>query len=190
MVSVINTQCSNFAVLATERSDCKLGGEDSEASPSTVSGQYLDHNRPFTCSQGHLTAWHYCFYTSTITESGIYQAFFRVWRPTTQSDFTLIHSHHLAVPINHNILSTNTTLRCDTEVLEADEYVSVLRGDILGVYMPNMSPLYVTFTGGVSSRIYYDTRGQRLAETEKSVSVRSLRESPRLGIHLYADIGT
>lgn len=191
MIRVINTHCSAFAIPATERPDCILGAENSEAiSPSAVSGQYLDRDRPLACSQGHLTTWHYCFYTSTVSESGSYQASFRVWRPTTQADaYTLVHSYSLSVTIDHATVRTNTTLTCDIEVLEANEYVPVIQGDILGVYIPEVAPLNVTYMGRSTSGVYHDTRGEQSAETEKSVSLRSLRRRGGLGIHLYADIG-
>ena len=152
-------------------------------------GQYLDLQHPAPCT-GNLTAWHFCFYTSSVVEGNLYSIYFRVWRPTNGNAWKHVHQYQLNLRAGGQSGSNTGLLVCENVALNPQEYFRVQQNDILGVYLPvlvNSLPIIAEDVRG--SQLYYDTRQNFEPFTDDRVQRNNLREILLLALHLDADIG-
>lgn len=108
---------------------CILGSENiQQTSVNTMPGLYLDTSHPVMC-QGQLTQWQLCHYRITFTRQ--YQALLQVWREESIDQYTLIGTSMQTVTTS----SRDDEFMCMNYSLTQNEYIKVLQGDIVGVYL-------------------------------------------------------
>lgn len=128
---------NNFAVLATSSvlaENCTLGSENiQQTSASTMPGLYLDTNHPTMC-QGLLTQWQLCHYSISVMRQRQYQAVLQVWRnDASGGQYTLIGASTQTTTISDTLSDEEFT--CTNYSLTQNEYIPVLEGDVIGVYL-------------------------------------------------------
>ena len=173
---------------------CLLGNSVTESREYTIAGGYLDIDHPATCA-GLLTGWNLCYHTGALQTAYPYNAYLRVWKPIGDSNYTLVHDHHVALTFN----STRDEVVCISEEVEdVGEQLQVMPGYITGVYTPHRNfrgqdldtPLsvYGVTNGG---RLIYDGRRKIAAYRGDDIEITDSRvvEVADVVLHAYANIG-
>ena len=91
--------------------------------------------------EGTLTAWNYCYYTSESEPSGTFSAHFGVWRPSGYG-YDLIGSYHNSTLVYDELVYDGSEVApavvCVTEETDQEASISVLRGDVVGAFLPDV----------------------------------------------------
>lgn len=152
-----------------------------------MTGHYLNLQHPATCS-GNLTAWHYCYYSGSITRTTTYSVTLNVWRPRGDGvTFDRVDRTFLNIELSP-AGGTSELLICDTHA-EPDP-VAVQPGDVIGFYSAPFpgTPLYITSENVPGFTLHEDTRSSISAFFSPTITRNDTIEVP-LGLHLTADIG-
>ena len=169
--------------------DCILGNQVGPVSRHTTGGQYIDLLHPVQCS-GDLIAWHFCYYSEDITQSGMHIVFFRVWRPANENNLDRVYEHTQEMDLDPSA----DGFVCVDVPLDPDNYFEVVENDRLAVYIARTNtlgrPLHIISSGTTGFGLFRDNRdGGFVSFSSEVVATTDLQEMLDLGLHLYADIG-
>lgn len=161
-------------------------GESVEPTEAFITnGQYVNLNDPASCS-GNLTAWHFCYYRSSIdTTAPTYSVYLRVWRNRQGNTYNLVSTAEVRGNPNQNA----GDLVCVDATLTEDQYIPVQQGDVIAVYLPFTIPTVSVLASepAVVQELHQDMRGSTaFSSTEFRRS--DLRIVNTYGLHLQADI--
>ena len=179
----------NYSIIIIGQIQQLNGGSNPPPStPYTNSGTFINTNSPISAQSNAnaITSWHYCYYPSAAADSQLtYTATVGVWRLNTAtnqyellpgSDFTL----------SEQPKSTLAVIVCRTENLQAQDYVSVQMGDVVGVSLPEQNPLPMVAT---------DTTGFGLQvvnvpiNAPAALQAAALNNAPDMALHLFPTVG-
>ena len=172
-------------VVGGASAQCTIGDAVEPTQSADVSGQFVNLNDPATCS-GNLTAWHFCYYRSSIdNDSSIYQLYFKVWRNVQGNSYALVST----IKIQDSPVLNSENVICMYVPLPVDQYVPVERGDVIAVYTPFTLPTVsvLAMQPAVTQELYQDTRGISAFDATR-FSRSDLRPENMYGLHLQADI--
>lgn len=164
---------------------CTIGETVQPTEAFITNGQYVNLNDPATCS-GNLTAWHFCYYRSSIdTGSSMYNIYLRVWRNVQGNTYNLVSNAAVRGSPNLNV----GDVICIDALIAEDQYVQVEQGDVIAVYIPFTIPTVSILASqpAVVQELHQDTRGSA-AFTATEFSRNDLRLESTYGLHLQADI--
>ena len=170
---------------ATEAGECTLGDIVEPTIPFIAGGQYVNLDSPATCS-GNLTAWHYCYYRSSIdSTSTTYSLWFRVWRKNGGNTYDLVSNYTVAGSPNR----AAGNVVCEDVLLAENEFTAVEEGDVIAVYIPfSLDTVSVLPFRPTTGRVHHDTRGSSAFLENQFQRNEDLNRDIALGMHLYADI--
>ena len=169
--------------IAAVSGQCMIGNEVQPTEAITTNGQYVNLNNPATCS-GNLTAWHFCYYRSSIdTGSLMYSIYLRVWRNVQGNTYNLISNAEVRGSPNLNA----GDVICIDALIAEDQYVQVEQGDVIAVYMPFTIPTVSILASAVVQELHQDMRGS-VAFSATQFNRNDLRIVNTYGLHLQADI--
>ena len=173
--------------IVSESATCTIGPQDlTETSPSTISGLYINVDHPAACD-GFLTVWHLCYYAPRRNGERNYQLQLQVWRQDTADDSTYVQEGKTTRTIRIPRRQPSNDFQCMDVELSEDEYISVMEGDLLGVYIPNNNDILPVVSNAESqSQLHYFVPALTIP-TDISLSQQSLRQGNAL--HLTAEIG-
>lgn len=172
-------------ITVTEAGECTLGDTVEPNIPFIASGQYINLDSPAVCS-GNLTAWHYCYYRSSIDSTSLtYSLWFRVWRNSGGNTYSLVSTY----PVDDVPNRAAGNVICEDIFLAENEFIAVEEGDIIAVYIPfSLDTVSVlAFRPSSGQRVHQDTRGSG-AFFQNQFQRNDLNRDISLGMHLYADI--
>ena len=155
-----------------------------EGNHYTERGQFLDLDHPLPCT-GTLVSIQYCFYTDDFSDDERHSFTFRIYRlesTVLQQIYQSERSFDDDIP--------DRSFICHNYVYSENEYVDVMEGDIIGVYLPTFSPhLNVVGTDVTGSNVYKDTRWFLPSQAlDPNVPLSSLTELANTTIHFSAVI--
>ena len=159
--------------------------EQTEGSHYTERGQFLDLDHPLPCS-GSLVSIQYCFYTDEFSDDDHERHSFtlRIYRlesTVLQQIYQVERAINMEIP-DHSFV-------CHNYIYSNEEYVDVMEGDIIGVYLPSFScHLNVVGTDVTGFSVYKDTRIIPTQALDPNVPLSSLTEVTNTTIHLSAII--
>lgn len=153
----------------------------------------MDLDNPLTCS-GSIVAWHYCFYTDNIMDleeeeiNVQYTSYFRVYRNISATELQRVHDVETSLPLTERQVRRDSFL-CYENMLEQDQYLDVLEGDILAAYLPTLFPPLLLVGTDTQRKLYFDTRIFGTPFAAQTLPRASLAAINNRVIHLYADVG-
>ena len=173
------------------KADCQFGSNGNEGSAeTTLRGQFVDLDNPLTCS-GSIVAWHFCFYTDNVVnvqEQVLYTAHFRVYRSVASNQLQRVHDVQRGLPLSM-LEGREVLFLCFDDVLEQDQYLDVLEGDILAVFIPVIFPPLLLVGTNTQGRVYRDIRSTGAPFRDLTLPISGLMMLQNYTIHLYADVG-
>ena len=174
-----------LAAVAGASAQCTIGDAVQPTRSADIRGQLVNLNNPATCS-GNLTAWHFCYYRSSIdNDSSTYQIYFNVWRNVQGNSYELVS--RIQIQGSPDLNAGNVI--CVDANLSEDQYVPVEQGDVIAVYTPFTLPTVsvLALQPAVPQELFQDTRGVS-AFSANQFSRNDLRPENMYGLHLQADI--
>ena len=169
---------------------CKVGEDPGRSREAFRTGNFLNLQSPSPCS-GNLTAWTYCYHSSSVIEDGRYSLTFRVWRQsaTDSSRYDRVHQYFLSVDLQASSISEPFV--CETVSLTPDEYFAVETKDVLGFFSTTFfsRPLYITSDDVIGYTLHEDNRNSFEQFNAQSITMSDMLELQAVGLHLSANIG-
>ena len=164
---------------------CSGGSNPPPFTPSLNSGIYLNTGNAITCTDT-ITSWHYCYYPSAASDSQLtYTATLGVWRlNAAMNQYELLPGSEYILQLVQPV-STPAKIFCKTEILQAQDYVRVQTGDIIGVSLPTQNPLPLV----ASDATGYSLMMNSVLNTPATLQSASLSEGTNMALHLYPTIG-
>ena len=172
------------------KADCQFGSSGNEGSADTsLRGQFVDLENPLMCS-GSIVAWHFCFYTDNVNvqEETPYTARFRVYRSVAANMLQRVHDVQRGFLMNQ-LESREAEFLCFDDVLGEDQYLDVLEGDILAVFIRVIFPPLLLVGTNTEGRVYRDIRRPGAPFRDLTLPISGLMMLHNHTIHLYADVG-
>lgn len=172
------------------RGNCQYGSQLAEGSNDMNKKQYVDLDHPLTCS-GSLVSLHFCFYTDTIETQSLYRFYFRIYRGDRAVSLRQIYHLEVGIDIQPNAVDEQS-LFCISHNYTEDEYVDVLAGDYMAVYVPStQKPLYVVGSDIPGYTLYSDTRRSINAQFFLSSTIYPsyLSAVDNMAMHISANVG-
>jgi len=172
------------------KADCQFGSNGNEGSADTsLRGQFVDLENPLTCS-GSIVAWHFCFYSDNVNvqEEGPYTARFRVYRSVAANMLQRIHDVQRGLLLSQ-LEGREAKFLCFDDALEQDQYLNVLEGDILAIFIPVIFPPLLLVGTNTEERVYRDIRSTGAPFRDLTLPISGLMMLENHTIHLYADVG-
>ena len=151
--------------------------------PSGIRGQFLDLLNPASCD-GTLTSLSLCF-PLILSSQEPQKLLLRIWR-RQPTDRRLLIAGNIALKIAPlNQLSGQSSGDCIMQDLELMNHVDVIRGDVLGVVLPNQDlSTFAVISDGINvSGLYQDTRSNLEHSQPLALSNLILRGNLTLNIH-------
>lgn len=172
---------------SVQAENCVLGSENiQETTASTMPGLYLDTSHPVTC-QGQLIEWQLCHYGIFTIRQRQYQAFLQVWRNDASIDqYTLVGASVKTATITF----FDNQFMCTNYSLMQNEYIPVLQGDVIGVYLEprNQDDTALMAVGTTNSGdflLYTD----QAAPSDSTLQLSGLSRVDGVRMHISVSIG-
>ena len=173
-------------MLRVQTESCILGSENiQQTSMNTMPGLYLDTSHPVTC-QGQLTQWQLCHYRILTIRQRWYQAILQVWRNESIGQYTLIGASIQTATIT----LFDDQFMCINYTLTQSEYIPVLQGDIIGVYLEprsqDNSALTVVGTANPEDFLFHTDQA---SSSDSMLQLSGLSRVDGVRMHMSVSIG-
>ena len=146
----------------------------------------MDLDHPLTCS-GSLVSLKFCFYTEDLIDNERHMFYLRIYRRESE---VLERVHLMEKEVMGPSESSSQSFICREHIYASGEYVPVLEGDIIAVYLPSLTrALEVVGTNIPGVSLYKDTRFITTQAFSTTVTESSLEEMPNTALHFSAVIG-
>ena len=143
-----------------------------------MDGTILDTSNTATCA-GHITSWHYCYYSSAAVAGQTHSMTVAAWR-LEGGTYQLVQG--TARMLTLSPVQTLAKVFCVEEVLDPADYATVSMGDVIGVVLPSTNPIPVISSNTGSSLMRHpQTRTTNLLGSEFTTL-------PDSALHLYAKL--
>ena len=132
-----------------------------------------------------ITSWHYCYYTSEVSDGETYTMTVAVWRlDTSTNTYRVTAGSSRTISLVHT--ATFAKIFCMEEILGSADSVFVMENDLIGVVLPSSNPIPVISSDSSSS--------SSLMRHSQSVSAADLLSSEftslsGTALHLYGNLG-
>ena len=172
-------------MLRVQTESCILGSENiQQTSMNTMPGLYLDTSHPVTC-QGQLTQWQLCYYRIAAFWRQ-YQASLQVWRDESIGQYTLIGASIQTATITF----FDDQFMCINYTLTQSEYIPVLQGDIIGIYLEprsqDNSALTVIGTANPEDFLFHTDQA---SSSDSMLQLSGLSRVDGVRMHMSVSIG-
>ena len=160
-----------------------------EGRPDTNGRQFVDLDHPLSCS-GSLAALHFCFYTANIDRDTLYRFYLRIYREEPGNSLTQLHQREIGTEIGPSDVGGQSLL-CLNHTYAENEYINVLEGDYIAVYIPTLfEQLDVVGTDIPGLTLYSDSRNSGTQFFFSSTILFSdLNAVQNTAIHISANVG-
>ena len=165
---------------------CRAGNNPppSGSMTTTLGGTYLNTQYPVTCGN-HITKWHYCYHTEATTPRSTLSMTVSVWSWDAATN-TYIVSPNSIRTITLQPVQTLAKIFCVEESLNETDYITVSKGDVIGVVLPSSISIPIVSSSTSSERfIMKHSRN----DSPLNLSCSMLCPEYEAALHLYATIG-